>query len=372
MKTKFITFCAIFIAIISFFSFNCKVKKDFTTNENKDFTSVFTVHRGDYRFMFYNCENFFDIYNDSLKQDDDFTPDGKNYWTYNKFQTKVWHVAEVITNVGGWQPPEIVGLCEIENQYVLEQLTKNSPLKAFGYKIIHFESPDERGIDVALLYIPERFKPIMSSPIRVTFPEAGARPTRDILYVKGTIENGDTLNIFVNHWPSRLGGMLESEPKRMLVAKLLRSKVDSIFKVNPNAKIFIMGDLNDFPTNNSLLIGLQTKTIFDSIVHNQLYSLSYYLQEVKGEFSHRFQGESGILDQMVVSGELLDTNTNFYTTKDDAHIFKAEFLLTQDPNFTGYVPLRTFNGGTYIGGYSDHLPPYVDFYMKKKKIETEE
>lgn len=349
-----------------FFLTNCKSKKAIISNEDKDYSTVFEQNRGDIRIMFYNCENYFDVYNDPEKNDDDFTPNGVKYWNWKKFNTKMWHISQVITNVGGWTPPEIVGLCEIENQYVLEQLVKVSPLKAFGYKIIHYESLDERGIDVGLLYIPSKFKPITSYPIRFSFPEPDSRPTRDILYAKGIIANGDTLHIFVNHWPSRLGGMLESEPKRMFVAQLLRQKVDSIFKMNSNSNIFIMGDLNDFPTNNSLLKGLNTKTDFSKIENNSLYNLSYYLQEVKGEFSHRFQGESGVLDQMIVSGSLLDTNNTIFTTKNDAHIFKADFLLVQDPNFVGYAPFRTYNGGTYLGGYSDHLPPYCDFYFKKK------
>lgn len=352
-------------AVILFAS--CKSKKAIvSSNEDKDFLSVLEQKRGDLRIMFYNCENYFDVYNDPEKNDDDFTSDGVKYWNWKKFNTKMWHISQVITNVGGWTPPEIVGLCEIENHYVLEQLVKVSPLKAFGYRIIHFESMDQRGIDVGLLYIPSKFRPITSYPIRFSFPEPDARPTRDILYAKGIVANGDTLHVFVNHWPSRLGGMLESEPKRIFVAQLLRQKVDSLFDLNPNANIFIMGDLNDFPTNNSLLKGLGTKTDFSKIEPKSIYNISYYLQEVKNEFSHRFQGEGGILDQMIVSSALLDTNNSIYTTKDDAHIFKADFLLVQDPNFVGYVPFRTYNGGTYLGGYSDHLPPYCDLYFRKK------
>lgn len=324
------------------------------------------VKRGDYRIMFYNCENFFDIYDDPQKRDEDFTPDGIKHWTEKKFQEKLMHISQVIAAVGGGKPPELVGLCEVENQFVLEQLTQKSPLRVFGYKIIHYESPDHRGIDVALLYQPSRFKPIYTQKIPVVFKDSNSRPTRDILYVKGTLVNGDTLNVFVNHWPSRWGGMLETEPKRMLAAALLRTKTDSILKENPKAKIFIMGDLNDFPTNKSLLVSLHALHNFDTIIPTELYDLSWYLQEVKHLFSHRYHGEEGILDQMIVSGTLLDTTSTLYTTKDNAHIFNADFLLEKDKYGPGKVPFRTYIGMKYHGGYSDHLPPYIDLFIREK------
>jgi len=325
------------------------------------------VKRGDYRIMFYNCENFFDIENDPVKRDDDFTPDGIKHWNYKKYQEKLMHISQVIAAVSAGKPADLVGLCEVENQKVLEDLTQKSPLKVFGYKIIHYESPDHRGIDVALLYQPATFKPIYTTKIPVIFKEKDSRPTRDILYVKGILTNGDTLNVFVNHWPSRWGGMLETEGKRMFVAALLRTKVDSIMKKNPEAKIFIMGDLNDFPTNRSLLESLHALHDFDSIVPTELYNLSWYLQEVKHLFSHKFHGEQGILDQMIVSGTLLDTTSSLYTSKDNAHIFNADFLLEKDKYGPGKVPFRTYIGMKYHGGYSDHLPPYIDLFIKEKK-----
>ena len=322
--------------------------------------------RGDYRFMFYNCENFFDTEDDPAKRDDEFTPEGMKHWTPRRYQEKLSHIAKVITAVGGWEPPEIVGLCEVENRSVLDDLTRKSPLKVFGYKIIHYESPDSRGIDVALLYIPQKFKPIKSRPIPVVFPEGMGKKTRDILYVEGVLTKcNDTIHIFVNHWPSRWGGQMETDPKRIFVAQLLRTKVDSILQQNPRANIFIMGDLNDFPTDRSLLEGLRAKHTYDNPQPTELYNLSYYLQETKGEFSHRHQGEGGILDQMIVSGNMLDRKGKIYTDKDFAHIYKSEFLLEKDPNYPGYKPFRTYIGYKYHGGFSDHLPPYIDIFCNK-------
>jgi Endonuclease/Exonuclease/phosphatase family len=360
MKTKFVQI--FFFTIIIVFAFqNCKTQKETSIAEIK--VDTLNFERGDYRIMFYNCENLFDTYDDTLKNDDEFLPDGAKFWSSYKYYEKLSNIAKVITAVGGWEPPEIVGVCEIENYFVLEGLTKISPLKVFNYKIIHYESPDARGIDVALLYLPNKFRPIYTKNFQVNFPDTD-RKTRDILYVVGTTTKKDTLHIFVNHWPSRWGGMLESEGKRMFVASLLREKTDSIFATNRHAKILIMGDLNDFPDNKSILENLGALTEFDDIKSNELYNLSYYLQEVKGKFSHRYQGHAGVLDQMIVSGAFLDKTANIYTTKEDAHIYDAEFLLEKEENFVGYKPNRTYIGFKYHGGFSDHLPAYIDLHYK--------
>ncbi len=323
--------------------------------------------RGYLRIMFYNCENFFDIEDDPTHWDEQFTPNGEKHWTYWKYRTKVIHIAKVITAVGGWEPPDLVGLCEIENQKVLEDLTKNSPLKVFKYHIVHYESPDRRGIDVALLYRDKKFILDTSYKIPVIFPKKlGGKPTRDILFVRGRVKaTGDSLYVMVNHWPSRFGGHMATDPLRMFVAVLVRRTVDSIFRINPRAYIVVIGDLNDYPTDKSLLEGLKVRTTFDTIVPDDVYNLSYYLQEVKGEFSHKHQGEGGILDQIIVSGTLLDKKGDLYTSKDDAHVYKSDFLLEKDPNYPGYRPFRTYIGFKYIGGYSDHLPVYLDIYLKK-------
>ncbi len=318
-----------------------------------------------YRLMFYNCENFFDTYDDSLKLDDQFTPQGEKHWTPSKYWTKVYHIAKVIIAVGGFYPPDIVGLCEVENRHVLEDLVTRSPISKFGYKIIHYESPDRRGIDVAMLYLPGRFVPDTAVPIRVKFPGPDSRPTRDILYVKGLLSSGDTLHIFINHWPSRYGGHLETDPKRLFVASLLRHYIDSIISENKRANIVIMGDLNDFPTDVSLVKGLHPRVEYEQIVSGDIYNLSYYLQEKKGQFSHRYHGESGILDQIIVSGALLDGKNNIYTSLNHVSVFSSPFLLEKDPDYPGYRTYRTYIGMRYHGGYSDHLPVYIDLLVRR-------
>ncbi len=321
--------------------------------------------RGDMRIMFYNTENLFDTFDDTLKNDESFLPDREHYWTASKYYKKLNNISKVITAVGQWELPEIIGLCEIENRKVLEDLIRKTGLKKFNYRIIHKESPDKRGIDVGMLYRPDKFNPLSYQAVRVTFPFDANKPTRDILYVKGTNIYKDTLHIFINHWPSRWGGQAETDRKRKFAASVLRAKVDSLFKADKNPNIIIMGDLNDYPTNNSVTEVLKAKTYFDDIQKESLYNLAWYLQEVKGKGTHKHSGEWGVLDQIIVSGSLLSSDNKINTTPDNAHIFDASFLLEQDNNYTGQKPFRTYIGFKFHDGYSDHLPVYIDLFEKK-------
>ncbi len=320
--------------------------------------------RGDMRIMFYNAENLFDVYDDSTKTDEDFTPEGAKHWTPAKYQKKLNNLSKVITAIGQWEHPEIVGFCEIENRFVLDELLRKTALKNFNYRIIHKESPDNRGIDVGLLYRADKFNPIEFEAVRVVFPFDANKPTRDILYVKGKTATNDTLHIFVNHWPSRWGGQMASDEKRMYAASVVKHKTDSIFKAEKHPKIIVMGDLNDYPQNNSLVEVLQAQTKFDKIDSEKLYNLGYYLQEIKSKGSHKHEGEWGVLDQIIVSGFLLNSTTNLSSTIDDAHVFDAPFLLEPDETYTGFQNFRTYIGMTFHDGFSDHLPVYIDLWFK--------
>ncbi len=346
----------------------CKVSNNTTTENNPKDQNINattdTTDNSDFKIMFYNCENYFDTYHDSLKSDEEFLPNGKKYWTWKKYIEKQNHVGQVIIAVGGWQPPDLVGLVEIENQNVLEGLVKYSPIKNFDYKIIHKESPDQRGIDVGLLYLPDRFKPLKETFYNITFPFAPNSKTRDVLYCKGILGKTDTVHVFINHWPSRWGGQKETEPKRMFVAKLVRSKADSILNVNPLSNIIIMGDLNDYPDDQSLLTGMRASHDFDTINSKEIYSLSYLLM-LAGQGSHKYHGEWEILDQIMISGGLLLKRNKIYCTTNDAHIFKKDFLLEKDEKYTGFMPYRTYVGYKYNGGFSDHLPVYLDLHKTK-------
>ncbi len=322
------------------------------------------------RIISYNVENFFDTKHDEGKNDIDFTPEGNYRWTPDKYRKKQANIARVITAIGGWRTPGIVGLLEVENENALIALTKYSPLKNLQYKYIHKESPDARGIDVAILYQPRQFRPFHEEFLKIKFPDAPESKTRDILYAAGILRNNDTLHIFMNHFPSRLGGETSSEPRRIYVASVLRAKVDSIFGVSSNANIVIMGDFNDYPTNKSMNSVLKAVMPKDSISLTGLYNLHYRYQLKGEEGSHKYQGEWGMLDQIIVSGNLLAPSNSLFTDKDKAQIFKADFLLENDEKFLGKKPFRTYIGMRYHGGYSDHLPVYIDVAVKEKDLKN--
>lgn len=318
-----------------------------------------------YKILFYNVENLFDTYDDTLINDEEFLPEGNRFWNNYKYYNKLNNIYKVIVAVGKWNPPAIIGLCEIENKKVLNDLINNTPLVKFEYKIIHEDSPDRRGIDVGLLYLEDFFRPISYEAIPIHFPDNPDSKTRDILYIKGIANKTDTLNIFVNHWPSRWGGQLESENRRVFVASVLKSKVDSIFQINPESNVIITGDFNDYPDNKSISNVLNAKQEFDTIENGQLYNLSAHLFKTKNIGTHKYQGEWGVLDQFMVSGSLLQVKNKISTSLDDLHIFNADFLLEPDEGYYGFKPKRTFIGYKYNGGFSDHLPTYLILNFNK-------
>ncbi|HBF87342.1 MAG TPA: endonuclease [Bacteroidales bacterium] len=358
-----------YIIVVSLFviaTISCKQQDNSVKSTPVEEDPSYADSRGYFRVMFYNAENLFDTYDDSLKQDNEFLPEGEKHWSWSKYNKKLLNICKVITAVGSWDPPEIVGLCEIENRYVLEGIVQHTPLNKHNYQVIHYESPDNRGIDVGMLYVKNKFYPISTKAIRIIFPFAESKTTRDILYVKGVTYKHDTLHVFVNHWPSRWGGQLESEQNRVYVANVLKNTVDSIFKTDKRANIIIVGDLNDGVEDKSVKDVLEANITYDNIKANKLYNFSYYLQKNKGLGSHKYNGEWGVLDHLIVSGSLIDQENDLYTTKDNAHIFNATFLLEKDEAHFGYKPFRTYIGYKFNDGYSDHLPVFIDLYKTKK------
>lgn len=314
------------------------------------------------RVMFYNVENLFDPREDSLTSDEEYQPTGMRGWSATRMRHKQINIAKVVLAVGGWQPPELIGLCEIENQRVLYGLTNFTQLKNFRYKIIHFESPDPRGIDVALLYRPDKFKVLSSSPISICFPFDTASRTRDILYVKGIANKRDTLTVFVNHWPSKFGGAMATIPKRNYVASVIRKITDSLLAINPNANILIMGDLNDGPFDESVSKVLGAKMDSINLRPNDLYNMlgGAGISWKRGTIKFREEWET--IDHMIVSKPLLK-----YSTPHSMHIFDAPFLMQDDEAWFGKKPFRTYYGAKYIGGFSDHLPVYMDINFNQSR-----
>ena len=316
--------------------------------------------RGDkgIRVVFYNTENFFDMRDDPNKRDDEFTPSGDKHWDQWKYREKTSNLAKVITAVGGWEAPEIVAFCELENADVLQTLIFEKLLIDKKYKIVHYESPDRRGIDVGLIYRTDKINIVHSEPIAIHFPWSENNKTRDILYTTFTSNIADTIHFFVNHWPSRWGGQLESEPGRKFVASVLKSKVDSIQHALPNAKILIVGDFNDTPVNESLTLVLEAKKDTTSTNSTDLINLMYAYEGITG--THKYQGQWGVLDQIIVSKSFFISHHGWTIKDGKGRIFNAPFLLEPDEKYHGNTVSRTYQGMKYIGGYSDHLPIYID------------
>lgn len=309
-----------------------------------------------YRIVFYNTENFFDTLNDSLTADDEFTPDGTRHWNYPKYKSKLISLYKTFIALGNWNPPDLIGICEVENKRVLTDLVNNTPLSKYNYRIIHANSPDRRGIDVAIIYNSKRVNVVQYRYFGIG--KAGLF-TRDILYCKAGLGN-DTCHFLVNHWPSRSAGQIETEPDRLAASLRLKSIVDSLFHICSNAKIVIMGDFNDEPRDMSLSQILQAKTDIRNVQTDYLYNLSIAPGSGKLKGTVKFRGEWTLFDQVIVSGSLLGSLNGLHVQPGNYHIFGESFLLKPDEQYNGFKPFRTYNGFQYQGGFSDHLPVYID------------
>lgn len=314
---------------------------------------------------FYNCENLFDTVNDSLTFDDDRTPEGRYHWTQERYHQKIENLSKVISKIGyetSKTSPDIIGLCEVENLAVLENLVQHPNLREKNYGIIHFDSPDERGIDVALLYKKASFIPSSFKSHRLLlFDDMGEREyTRDQLVVGGTMDQEEVYFI-VNHWPSRRGGAAKSQPFRVRAALLNKRIIDSIQKLDLDAKIIAMGDLNDDPIDDSLKKILKTKGKTRQLDSTSLYNPMEGMFK-KGIGSLAYRDKWNLFDQIFFTSNLV-TEDRTRLTFWKAGIFAPEFIRTDKGRFKGY-PLRTYSGGTYTAGYSDHFPAYL-FLLKE-------
>ncbi|MBK0403799.1 endonuclease/exonuclease/phosphatase family protein [Adhaeribacter sp. BT258] len=303
---------------------------------------------------FYNLENLFDTEDDPNKDDQEFLPTSESQWTPERYQQKLTSLASVIEKLGDADGPEILGVCEIENRKVLEDLAAQPALLPRNYRVIHFEGPDVRSIDVALFYKEGVFQPIEQTPIPVILPNATEK-TRDILKVKGIL-NGDTILILVNHWPSKRGGAEESDPKRAAAAKTAREIVDQEQIKNQKAKILLMGDFNDTPDSKAITETLNANKNAEAEPYRQLFNAFAQMAEDK-KGSYYYKGEWDMIDQMMLSKSLL-TGKKLHYLPNSATIFNDERITEKEGKFAG-APLRTYAGKKYLGGYSDHFPVYI-------------
>jgi len=292
---------------------------------------------------FYNVENLFDTHDDPAKDDQEFLPEAEREWNEARYTEKIKHINEVFSL---FDSPLLIGVCEIENEQVVRDVVNFGKLKA-NYGVVHYESLDERGIDVALIYDSSSMKLITSGIVRYDMPD-GDRPSRDVVWGK-FLYGRDTLLGMVNHWPSRSGGEEASEPKRMIAATAARKFIDSIQTNSPKTKIVFMGDLNDYPTNNS------AKLIADV--------LTPMITKESGEYhgSYNYRGDWDVLDHIMVSENFLTGKSN-KVIKESGMIFTNPFLLEVYKGNT--QPFRTYAGKNYLGGYSDHLPVLIGLETK--------
>ncbi|MBO5700586.1 MAG: endonuclease [Bacteroidales bacterium] len=305
--------------------------------------------------MFWNVENYFDTYDNPSTTDEEFTPTGDNRWGRARFEKKRDDIAKTILLAADQYGdlPALIGLAEVENAFVLQELLEETPLARTQYKYIHKDSPDSRGIDVALLYREELFTPVETKYIGFSFP------TRDVLYTKGVVNGLDTLHIMVNHWPSKRGNEESSGRKREYVSLKVSHVVDSILRGNPSANIVLMGDFNDTPASSPL------KNL------GQLTNLGKWADGAEG--SYKYRESWSMIDQFLVSENLIKEESSIngkneafrpqwiYTHR-NMEIFAPEALFAEDATYLGVKPKRTYSGPRYLGGISDHLPVVFKLY----------
>lgn len=309
---------------------------------------------------FYNLENLYDTVDDPEKSDEEFLPNGTKRYTEEVYKDKLHNLATVVSQIGTEESPDglsILGVAEIENRKVLEDLAAQPELKSRNYQIVHYNSPDRRGVDVAMFYNPKYFRELKSAALNVPLKNPDGTPyaTRDVLWVYG-LYNGEPMHIFVNHWPSRRGGEEASAPSRALAAAVARNHIDSITTAMPNAKIVVMGDLNDDPVNVSVTDVL--KASYDRVNLKPGYLFNpwndYYSQ---GIGTLAYNDAWNLFDQIIISQPFLDEKQEGYFFH-KAVIFSRPYLFQKSGRYKGY-PLRTYDFDIYMRGYSDHLPTYI-------------
>ena len=312
--------------------------------------------KGDFRVAFWNFENFFDPFVDSTRVYNEFTENGSQHWTKSRFYKKRNNMYKAILAISENEPLAVLGIAEVENQYVLNMLFNQTPLKTHNYRIVHYEGDDKRGIDVALVYCIDKLQLVYTEPVKVKNPKNRKYKTRDILYAKFYDRRGDTLHVFVNHWPSRYGGERETIKLRSLAANTLKHKVDSlVFLHQTIPKVIIMGDFNDTPEDPSI------KDILCDDVLVNLFADGNKLG-FEGTLKHQYTWQ--IFDQIIVTNSLINNDKGLVYRRNSAAIFHGDFLFEKDESFGGVKLFRTYVGPKYFGGYSDHLPVYIDLIFR--------
>lgn len=306
---------------------------------------------------FYNCENFFDTKDDPNKKDDEFLPESSMKWDETRFMNKLQKVAQVLdSTVAGEGLPALVGLVEIENKEVLEDLVSKSQFKTKSYGVLATDSPDERSIDCGLLYDKSVFTLVDFKELNATNLKLGDYKTRNILFATLKATNGDVFYVFVNHWPSRRSGETESEPRRIYAAEQVRNKINELQKKDAKAKVIVMGDFNDHPTDKSILNTLKASDAPKD--KGDLYN-AYQTLDAAKQGTHYYDKEWRVLDQIIVSQSFIGAKKGYKFDPKNAHILRKDFVLFKNNKTGEEKPNRTYSGEKYYNGYSDHLSVYI-------------
>ncbi len=343
---------SVFIYIVLFFTFNCFA-------QTRETDTLFVAS--------WNLENLFDTVNDTLKRDEEFLPGTVKNWNDQRLDKKLYNLARVIRSMNNGCGPDILGVVETEHQSLLDRLN-DKYLQDMDYSSAYLESPDNRGIDNGLFYRKNKFRVLSVTGDTIHLPDG--YPTRLILKVDLLTGADDTLYVFINHWPSRRGGEKESEINRITAAEVLKKNTDDILSRNPASLILIMGDFNDEPTNNSIFKTLKAQPVLcDSTAEGNidtnsdgLYNLSY-AEYNEGIGSYKYRNDWNMLDQLIVSKELL-TGERIRYICNSFEVYKPEFMVTESGKYKG-TPFPTYGGNKYLGGYSDHFPVISKFIMNK-------
>jgi hypothetical protein len=329
------------------------------------FSSIFSQSKQKYQVAcigFYNLENFYDTIDDPKINDEEFLPTGPYRYNTAIYKDKISKLEEVVSIIGTDQSPDglaLMGVAEVENRHVIEDLIAQPKLKGRNYGIVHFNSPDVRGIDVGLVYNPKYFKPLHSEPlfVKLTNPDGSLYYTRDVLWVAGKFQ-GEIIHVFVNHWPSRRGGEDASAPSRAKAAGAAKKVIDSLMKIDPLSKIILMGDLNDDPVSPSVAVVLGAKENADDVKPGELFNpwVKFYKS---GVGTLAYNDAWNLFDQIIVSkGWLNKKQSGFFFNR--AYVFNRQFMVQKTGRYKGY-PMRTWDGNRYNEGYSDHFPTYIEF-----------
>lgn len=320
-------------------------------------TSVKKTLKKEYTVVSYNVENLFDTLDDPTIPDEEFLPLSEKKWDSARYQIKLNDLVRVISELNPKELPEIVGLVEVENRAVLEDLIQTAALKDQNYAIIHEESPDYRGIDVAMIYRKDAFTEISHETLPVVFPDDPEFKTRDILHVTGKLRH-KIVHVFVNHWPSRIGGDEKTEPKRVLAASVLKRRTDELLAEDPKARIIIMGDMNDEPANKSLntILGAAAPGSGSGLVNLMLPD------DIAGLGTYFYSGNWNMLDNMVVSDAVLKSR-GMAVENNKGTVFSSDWMIYTNKN-GDKTPNRSYVGNKYVGGVSDHFPVYFRMLVK--------